>query len=58
MRIYWIPHEVSADEVCELLEPALEKIADEVAGKTLELNGEKAVSAIFVVGGGGKDTRI
>lgn len=52
--IIGIPHEVSADEVCELLEPALEKIADEVAGKMLELNGDKAVSAIFVVGGGGK----
>ena len=32
----------------------MEKIADEVAGKMLELNGDKAVSAIFVVGGGGK----
>lgn len=52
--IIGIPHEVDAKEICDLLEPTLEDIARKVAEKMLELNGDKPVSAVFVVGGGGK----
>lgn len=52
--IIGIPHEVSPQEICELLEPVLEDITTKVAAKIKELNGDKSVSAVFVVGGGGK----
>ncbi len=52
--IIGITHEVTSEEVCELVEPILEDIAEKVAAKMYELNGDKSVSAIFVVGGGGK----
>jgi hypothetical protein len=40
--------------VWELVKPLVDKITTEVAGKIRELNGDKTVSACFVVGGGGK----
>ena len=49
-----ITHRVPAKEVWELVEPVVEKIASGVAEKIIELNGDKTVSATFVVGGGGK----
>lgn len=49
-----IPHEVEPEEIWELTEPVVEKIAGEVSGKIRELNGGRSVSAVFVVGGGGK----
>lgn len=52
--IIGISHEVSPQEICELLEPVLEDITTRVAAKIKELNGDKSVSAVFVVGGGGK----
>jgi len=52
--IIGISHEVEPKEVCGLLDPILEEIAGKVADKMLELNGGKPVSAVFVVGGGGK----
>ncbi len=52
--ILGIPHEVSPQEVCDLVDGALEEITAKVAEKIKELNGDKAVSAVFVVGGGGK----
>ena len=49
-----ISHTVPAKEVWELVAPVVDKITTEVAAKIKELNGEKTVSACFVVGGGGK----
>lgn len=49
-----ITHKVPAKEVWELVAPVVEKIAAGVASKIIELNGDKPVSATFVVGGGGK----
>ena len=52
--IMMIPHTVPAEEIWELITPTVDKIAKEVAEKIRELNGNKSVSACFVVGGGGK----
>ena len=49
-----ISHTVPSSEIWELIEPTVDKIATEVAGRIKELNGDKSVSACFVVGGGGK----
>ena len=49
-----ISHTVPSTEVWELIGPTVDKIATEVAGRIKELNGDKSVSACFVVGGGGK----
>ena len=49
-----ISHTVPAKEVWDLVAPVVDKITTEVATKIKELNGEKTVSACFVVGGGGK----
>lgn len=49
-----ITHRVPAKEVWELVEPVVDKLAKGVAEKIIELNGDKSVSATFVVGGGGK----
>ncbi|MBO5373371.1 MAG: rod shape-determining protein [Lachnospiraceae bacterium] len=52
--IMGIKHTIPAEEVWELVEPVVDKIAADVAEKIKELNGDKSVSATFVVGGGGK----
>ncbi len=52
--IMGITHKLAASEVHKLLDAQLTKIADDVADKICELNGDKPVSAVFVVGGGGK----
>lgn len=52
--IMGITHKIPPSQVQELLDKQVEKIAYEVADKICELNGDKAVSAVFVVGGGGK----
>lgn len=49
-----ISHTIPAKELWDLVAPTVEKIAGEVADKIRELNGDKSVSACFVVGGGGK----
>lgn len=49
-----ISHTIPATEIWELLQPVVDKIVTEVAAKIKELNGDKTVSACFVVGGGGK----
>ncbi|MGL5260369.1 MAG: cell division protein FtsA [Lachnospiraceae bacterium] len=45
---------IESSKVEELIEETMENMSKLVANKILELNGDKAVSAIFVVGGGGK----
>ncbi len=45
---------VNPEDVTELTCEVVSKIAADVAGRILELNGGKSVSAVFIVGGGGK----
>ena len=49
-----IPHTIPSSELWEVVAPTVDKITTEVAEKIYELNGNKGVSACFVVGGGGK----
>ena len=52
--IMLLEHTVSAQEIWELTEATVERMAEAVAEKIKELNGGKSVSATFIVGGGGK----
>lgn len=52
--IMGITQKVTPQEVLEKTEPVVEEIARKTAEKIKELNGGKPVSAVFVVGGGGK----
>lgn len=52
--IMGIVQKISKDEVLELLNSDIEQMASMAADKIKELNGGKPVSAVFVVGGGGK----
>ena len=52
--IMGISHTIPSKDVWKLVEPVREKMADAVAEKIIELNGDKPVSAAFVVGGGGR----
>ena len=52
--IMGLTQEITSDDVSKLIDEQLNKIACEVADKIIELNGGKAASAVFVVGGGGK----
>lgn len=45
---------ISAGELSALLAPCIENMTRPVADCIKELNGDKSVSAVFVVGGGGK----
>ncbi|MCI6811605.1 MAG: cell division FtsA domain-containing protein [Lachnospiraceae bacterium] len=45
---------IETSEINQLLEPVLEEMTTQVADQIRELNGGKPVSAVFVVGGGGK----
>lgn len=49
-----ISHTIPSKEIWDLVEPTIDKTTSEVATKIIELNGDKTVSACFVVGGGGK----
>lgn len=49
-----IKHTIPSEEVWELTQPVIDRITGEVADRIKELNGDKSVSATFVVGGGGK----
>nr|WP_318685545.1 cell division FtsA domain-containing protein [uncultured Acetatifactor sp.] len=51
--ILGLPQTISSKEVLELLEDAVAKMTGMVADCIKELNGDKSVSAVFVVGGGG-----
>ncbi len=52
--IMLIEHTIPSSEVWKLTEPIVDKMTTDVANKIKELNGEKTVSAAFIVGGGGK----
>ncbi len=51
--IMGLPQTITAQEVAQLLESSVEKMTHLVAECIKELNGDKSVSAVFVVGGGG-----
>ncbi len=52
--IMGIIQKISPDEVLKTVEPVIKQNTKEIAEKIKSLNGGKAVSAVFIVGGGGK----
>lgn len=52
--IFGFEYEISPEEVIRGVADIVEELASKIAGKIIELNGNKPVSAAFVVGGGGK----
>lgn len=51
--ILGLPQRITSDEAQELLRENIRRMTGEVADCIRELNGDKSVSAVFVVGGGG-----
>ena len=45
---------ITPDEVKQLIEPCIRSMTKDISDKIKSLNGDKPVSAVFVVGGGGK----
>ncbi|MBE5953566.1 MAG: cell division protein FtsA [Lachnospiraceae bacterium] len=54
--IMGISHKTTPEDILNSLEGAKKNIAKKVAEKIIELNGGSSVSAVFIVGGGGKIT--
>lgn len=52
--IMGLPQQVTSEEVAEVVSETVHMITKSIADKIIELNGGKSVSAVFVVGGGGK----
>lgn len=52
--IMGLEQSISKEEVLEVVEPVIQNMALQISDKIKELNGGKSVSAVFVVGGGGK----
>lgn len=52
--IMGLPQKVSSKEVAEVIRENVQSITKSIADKIIELNGGRTVSAVFVVGGGGK----
>lgn len=52
--IMGLSHKLEPAAVLKTLEPAMSRMAHCIADKLRELNGGKSVSAVFIVGGGGK----
>ncbi len=52
--IMGLQQSITKGELLEVVNPVIESMALQVADKIKELNGGKSVSAVFVVGGGGK----
>lgn len=52
--IMLLPQTIERAELMEELRPVMESMTKQVADRIREMNGEKPVSAVFVVGGGGK----
>ena len=49
-----ISHKITPEEIYQTTEEVKEGISKKIADKIIELNGGTSVSAVFVVGGGGK----
>jgi len=52
--IMGLPQKIEPKDVLAITQDIVSEIAKEVSDKIKELNGDKPVSAVFVVGGGGK----
>lgn len=52
--IMGLPQTMKSEELFKVIEPAISSMAKQAADKIRELNGDRPVSAVFVVGGGGK----
>lgn len=52
--IMGLPQVITSEAARELYKDTVETMTKEIADKIIELNGGKSVSAVFVVGGGGK----
>lgn len=52
--IMGLPQTITKEQVLEICKEPVTQMAKQAAEKLLELNGDKPVSAVFVVGGGGK----
>lgn len=52
--IMGLPQKITKEEVLSVIDRDLENMAQQAAEKIKELNGDKPVSAVFIVGGGGK----
>lgn len=52
--IMGLPQSIKKSELLEVVAPLIDNMTKEVSDKIKELNGGKPVSAVFVVGGGGK----
>lgn len=52
--IMGISHKILPEEVLDMVDENVNSITKDIAEKIKELNGNKSVSAVFVVGGGGK----
>lgn len=52
--IMGLPQVITSEAARELYKDTVEIMTKEIADKIIELNGGKSVSAVFVVGGGGK----
>lgn len=52
--IMFLPQTMKSSEILSVTEPIVKDMAKQAVAKIKELNGGKAVSAVFVVGGGGK----
>lgn len=52
--IMGLPQTITSQQIEEVTMPWMEQMTQQVSDKIKELNGDKAVSAVFVVGGGGR----
>lgn len=52
--IMGIQQKITSEEIDSIVEPIVKVMTKEISDKIKELNGGQAVSAVFVVGGGGK----
>ncbi|MCR4787815.1 MAG: cell division protein FtsA [Lachnospiraceae bacterium] len=53
--IMLLPQKIKQSEVLKIMDDTLEEMSGLVADKIKELNGGRSVSAVFIVGGGGKN---
>lgn len=47
-----LENEVSSEEIIKVILPVVNKLAEDIAAKIIELNGGKSPNAVFLVGGG------
>lgn len=52
--IMGIGQKITSEEIDKVVEPVVKTMTKEISDKIKELNGDEPVSAVFVVGGGGK----